>query len=168
MVPKAGDRLFVDTNVLLTATDESRPNHEMARRLIAESDRNGLHLAVSGQVLREYMVVATRPMDVNGMGLDPRDAIGNIEAFLGFVRLYDETEAASGKLRRLGLKHELQGKRFHDANIVATMSVHGIRALVTDNVRDFAAFDDIDALALTEAMASDQPAPLPALRDAPQ
>ena len=146
---------FIDTNVLMTATDESRPNHEMARRLIAESDHNGLHLAVSGQVLREYMVVATRPIDVNGMGLDPRDAIGNVEAFLRFVRLYDETEAAADMLRRLGLKHGLRGKRFHDANIVATMSVHGIRALVTDNVRDFAAFDDIDALALTEAMASD-------------
>lgn len=155
MVPKAGDRLFIDTNVLLTATDESRPNHEAARRLIAESDRNGLHLAVSGQVLREYMVVATRPIDVNGMGLDPRDAIGNVEAFLRFVRLYDETEAADSKLRRLGLEHGLRGKRFHDANIVATMSVHGIRALVTDNVRDFAAFEDIDALALTETMAAD-------------
>ena len=155
MVPKAGDRLFIDTNVLLTATDESRPNHEMARRLIAESDHNGLHLAVSGQVLREYMVVATRPIDVNGMGLDPHDAIGNVQAFLRFVRLYDETEAAADKLRRLGLEHGLRGKRFHDANIVATMSVHGIRALVTDNVRDFAAFEDIDALALTEAMTSD-------------
>ena len=155
MVPKAGDRLFIDTNVLLTATDESRPNHEAARRLIAESDRNGLHLAVSGQVLREYMVVATRPIDVNGMGLDPRDAIGNVEAFLRFVGLCDETEAAAVKLRRLGLKHGLRGKRFHDANIVATMSVHGIRALVTDNVRDFAAFEDIDVLALTETMAAD-------------
>ncbi|MYE11266.1 MAG: type II toxin-antitoxin system VapC family toxin [Gammaproteobacteria bacterium] len=155
MVPKAGDRLFIDTNVLLTATDESRPNHEMARRLITESDDNGLHLAVSGQVLREYMMVATRPIDVNGMGLEPRDAIGNVEAFLRFVGLYDETEAAAGRLRRFGLKHGLRGKRFHDANIVATMTVHGIRTLITDNVRDFAAFDDIDALPLTQAMAAD-------------
>ncbi|MDE0365878.1 MAG: type II toxin-antitoxin system VapC family toxin [Gammaproteobacteria bacterium] len=155
MVPKAGDRLFIDTNVLLTATDESRPNHEMARRLITESNRNGLHLAVSGQVLREYMVVATRPMDVNGLGLGPRDAIDNVEAFLRFVRLYDETEAAADKLRRLGLKHGLQGKRFHDANIVATMRVHGIRGLVTGNLRDFAAFEDVDAVALSDAVAAD-------------
>ena len=152
MVPKAGDLLFIDTNVLLTATDESRPNHAAARRLITESDRNGFHLAASGQILREYMVVATRPMDVNGMGLDPRDAIGNVKAFLRYVSLFDETQATARKLRRLGLKHGLQGKRFHDANIVATMSVHGIRSLVTDNVRDFAAFDDIDAVALCDAV----------------
>ena len=154
MVPKVGDVVFIDTNVLLTATEESRPNHEAARRLIAESDRSGMHLAVSGQILREYMVVATRPVDVNGLGLNPRDAIGNVEAFLGFLRLYDETEAVADKLRRLGLKHNLQGKRFHDANIVATMSVHGIRVLVTDNFKDFTVFDDIDALALSDAVAA--------------
>ena len=154
MVPKAGDVVFIDTNVLLTATDESRPNHEAARRLIAESGRNGMHLAVSGQVLREYVVVATRPVDVNGMGLNSRHAIGNVEAFLGFLRLCDETEAVADKLRRLGLKHNLQGKRFHDANIVATMSVHGIGVLVTDNLKDFAVFDDIDAVALSDAVAA--------------
>ncbi|MXW50684.1 MAG: type II toxin-antitoxin system VapC family toxin [Gammaproteobacteria bacterium] len=154
MVPKVGDVVFIDTNVLLTATEESRPNHEAAHRLIAESDRSGMHLAVSGQILREYMVVATRPVDVNGLGLNPRDAIGNVEAFLGFLRLYDETEAVADKLRRLGQKHGLQGKRFHDANIVATMSVHGIRVLVSDNFKDFAVFDDIDAVALSDAVAA--------------
>ena len=154
MVPKVGEVVFIDTNVLLTATDESRPNHVPARRLIAESDRSGWHFAVSGQVLREYVVVATRPVDVNGMGLNPRHAIGNVEAFLGFLRLCDETEAVADKLRRLGLKHNLQGKRFHDANIVATMLVHGIGVLVTDNLKDFTVFDDIDAVALSDAVAA--------------
>ena len=155
MAPKAGDLLFIDTNVLLSATDESRLNHEAARRLITQSGRDGLHLAVSGQILREYMVVATRPMNVNGLGLDTRDAIGNVNALLRYVRLYDETEATAEQLRRLGLKHDLHGKRFHDANIVATMSVHGIRALITDNLRDFASFDDIDAVALADATAAE-------------
>ena len=155
MVPKVGDLLFIDTNVLLTATDESRPHHDAARRLITQSDRHSLHPAVSGQILREYLVVATRPVSANGLGLDTRDAIRNVKAFLRYVRLYDETEATAARLRRLGLEHHLRGKRFHDANIAATMSVHGIRALVTDNVRDFASFADIDAVALADAMAAE-------------
>ena len=104
--------------------------------------------------MREYLVVATRPTAVNGLGLETRDAIGNVNAFLRHVRLYGETETTAAKLRQLGMKHDMQGKRFHDANIAATMSTHGIRVLVTDNLRDFAAFDDIDAVALAEAMAA--------------
>ena len=59
MAPRAGEILFVDTNVLLTATDELRPHHQAAQRLIAESGARGVHLAVSGQILREYLVDAT-------------------------------------------------------------------------------------------------------------
>ena len=150
MALKVGDLLFIDTNVLLTATDESRPNHEAARRLIAQSGRYGLHLAVSGQILREYLVVATRPVDANGLGLDSHDAIGNLGAFLRYIRLYEETEATADRLRQLGLTHDLRGKRYHDANIVATMLVHGIHALVTENSRDFAPFVNVETVAMMD------------------
>ena len=62
MVPVAGDILFVDTNVLLTTTDESRPQHGDAGRLLNEPGHHGLHLTASGRSLREYLVVATRPL----------------------------------------------------------------------------------------------------------
>ena len=45
MAPVAGDILFADTNVLLTATDESRPQHRSAGRLLSEAGARGLHLA---------------------------------------------------------------------------------------------------------------------------
>ena len=155
MVPKVGDLVFVDTNVLLTATDKSRPNHEAARRLIAESGSRGLHLAVSGQILREYLVVATRPVDANGLGLATRDAVANVKAFLRYVGMYEETGETANRLHRLGLTHHLRGKHFHDANIVATMSVHGIRSLVTYNVKDFECFSDIDVIAVADLVAAE-------------
>ena len=151
MVPAAGDILFVDTNVLLTATDESRPHHRDARRLLGESGFSGLHLAASGQVLREYLVVATRPLDANGLGLPVRDATANVSEFLRCIQLYDETEEVAGRLRQLGLTYGLHGKRLHDANIVATMSTHGIRALITENPGDFALFDEIDLVTVADA-----------------
>ena len=42
----------------------------------------------------------------------------------------------------------LRGKRFHGANIVATMAAHGIRTLVTENEDDFTAFDEIETVTI--------------------
>ena len=150
MALPVGDILFVDTNVLLTATDESRLQHWHATQLLGRSGRHDLRLAGSGQILREYLVVATRPVDVNGLGLDVRDATANVNEFLRRLDLYDETETVSERLCRLARIHDLRGKRIHDANIVATMMTHGIRALVTQNPEDFAPFDEIAIVDMTE------------------
>ena len=143
-----GEVVFVDTNVLLSATDESRAHHREALRLIAESGARGVHLAASGQILREYLVVATRPVEVNGLGLAVADATANLQQFLRYLHTYDESEAVASRLRDLGLGHGLRGKRFHDANIVATMAAHGIRTLVTQNEDDFTAFDEIETVTI--------------------
>ena len=65
--------------------------------------------------------------------------------FLRYIHLYDETVEVARRLRQLALTYGLHGKRLHDANIVATMSIHGIHALVTQNPGDFAPFDEIDS-----------------------
>lgn len=153
MALPAGEILFVDTNVLLTATDESRSKHREAQRLLAGSGHRGLHLAASGQILREYLVVATRPLDVNGLGLGMRDAATNVSEFLRCTHLYDETEVVARRLRELCVRHDLHGKRIHDANVVATMTAHGIRVLVTQNSDDFAAFQEIEVVDPSEVAA---------------
>ena len=147
-----GDTLFVDTNVLLIATDESRSLHREALQLLAGSVTPDLSLAISGQVVREYLVVATRPVDVNGLGLSTEVAVGNVNEFLGSLSICRETEDVSGRLRQLALTHKLSGKRLHDANIVATMEAHGISALVTQNPDDFAPFEDVAILSITYAV----------------
>lgn len=152
MAPTVDDTLFLDTNVLLTATDASRPQHRDAMRLLAESDRLGLRLAASGRILREYMVVASRPVDANGLGLNVRDSVANVNEFLRRIHLYEETEEVAWRLRQLALTYGLRGKRFHDANIIAAMAAHGIRVLVTQNTEDFAPFDEIDLVAVTDVV----------------
>ena len=148
MVPTAGEVVFVDTNVLLSATDQARPHHREAYRLIAESGSRGLHLAASGQILREYLVVATRPPEVNGLGLAVADATANLGQFLRHLHTYEETDAVASRLRDLGVGLGLSGKRFHDANIVATMATHGIHTLVTENGDDFTPFDEIETVSI--------------------
>ena len=148
----ADDILFVDTNVLLTATDESRQFHSAALKPLSGAISLDKRLAASGQVVREYLVVATRPIESNGLGLSPADADANVNEFLRHLELYDETEAVSKRLRQLVTAHNLHGKRLHDANIVATMAVHGIYAMLTQNGADFAPFDDITSVAIPDVI----------------
>ena len=148
---KAGEIVFLDTNVLLTATDESRPAHADANLIFRSGPQNGRHLGISGQVIREYLVVATRPLDVNGLGLDIDTAIGNIDAIRERTVFFEETEPVASHLLSLARTHALTGKCLHDAGVAATMSVHNISILVTDNSGDFAPFRDIHTVSIADA-----------------
>ncbi len=134
---------FLDTSVLLTATDRSRSHHAAASHLLEESAAGRTRIAVNGQVFREYLVVATREADQNGLGLCASDALDNVAEFRRIALFLDETGRVSAALCELARTHGLTGKRIHDANIVATMGVHGVSILVTDNTSDFAGFPGI-------------------------
>ena len=146
----SGDILFLDTNILLSATDESRSNHRLARWVISSSHHYGVHLAISGQIEREYLVVATRRSDANGLGLDPEDACRNIHAMRRRMVLFEEVEPVAGKLTLLTRKHALRGVRIHDANVVVTMVTHGISKLVTENEGDFSMYPEIQTVNLPD------------------
>lgn len=145
-----GEILFLDTNVLLTATDVLRPSHLEAQRIFSKAGQQGFHLAVSGQVLREYLAVATRPVEANGLGLTVPDAVANVERFLEFANLFEETEAVALRLRELAKNFDIRGPRIHDANIVATMQVHRIPVLVTQNSKDFIGFGGIKTVTIDD------------------
>ena len=142
--------LFVDTNVLLTASDVLRPSHLEAQRIFSKASQQGFHLALSGQVLREYLAVATRPVEANGLGLTVPDAVANVERFLEFTNLFEETEEVALRLRELAKDLDVRGPRIHDANIVATMLAHRIPLLVTQNSSDFIGFEGIKTLAIED------------------
>lgn len=144
--------LFLDTNVLLTATDESREHHDISRRLIDSAGATGIVLAVSGQIFREYLVVATRPVKVNGLGLHPSEARHNVYAFMSKMSIREETAVTAETLIKLVERYDLKGKRIHDAGVVATMISGGVRNLITQNIYDFSIFADIDAVDIPTAV----------------
>lgn len=152
MEAAVGETLFLDTNVLLHATDGLRPFHEEARRIIAGAGTSGFHLAVSGQVLREYLAVATRPANSNGLGLEAPVAVRNVERFSEFTIFLDEAESVAQHLRELVRKLRVSGKRIHDANIAATMLAHHIRFLITEDSAGFAQFGGIETLSIRQAV----------------
>lgn len=137
-------RYFVDTNVLLAASDQSREKHVEAVKFLESGLSGERRLFTNGQVFREYLVVATRPLENNGFGLNPKDALMNIEAFGTCIQLIGEGQAVAQQLQRLVKKYNLKGKRIHDANLVATMRENGLKSLKTFNQDDFAIFEGIE------------------------
>lgn len=106
--------------------------------------RGERRLFTNGQVFREYLVVATRPLKNNGFGLSPNDALSNIQAFGTCIQLLNESPAVARKLQQLVADDTLKGKRIHDANIVATMQANGLTRLKTYNPSDFMTFEGIE------------------------
>ncbi len=141
--------VVVDTNILLAATDRARSAHRAATRFLNEDERR---LALTPQIVREYLAVATRPVDVNGLGLAMPDALANLEMLLQDMQLLAEDAATTATLVDLIGRGLAEGKQVHDANVVAVAFAHRADAIVTDNARHFARFANLIAVEnLTDA-----------------
>ncbi|MGH3265068.1 MAG: type II toxin-antitoxin system VapC family toxin [Trebonia sp.] len=135
------DRIMLDTNVLLAATDEGRAEHHDALTIFNEWAAGQVTLCTSGQILREYLAVATRPAERNGLGLKPAVALSNVRAIRDRTAFLAEDARVTDRLHGLLADVECGGKQVHDANVVATMLTHGVGMVVTMNVGDFARFE---------------------------
>jgi len=130
------ERLFVDTTVLVYAAIASAPWHAESRRLLGDLRRAGTETFVSRQVLREYLAVLTRPQTYAVL-LPAAEAVNDIHDFEQRFQIAEDGPAVTLRLLQLLEEVEVGGKQIHDANIVATMLVHGIGTVVTHNVGDF-------------------------------
>ena len=135
------ESILVDTNVLLTATTPSRPFHREALAVLNEWPTQGARLCAPGQVLREYLVVATRPAENNGLALEPAQALANVSTLRKRLRLLEETARVSERLLQLVQEFGCRSKQIHDANLVAAALTHDVGRIVTANARDFRRFE---------------------------
>ena len=148
MATMAGERLFCDTNVLLSAVDKKRALHRQALHVLDALPNQGVELCLNGQVIREFLVVSTRPIEVNGLGLTPQEAVGNADAIVDRCTILEENRDVAARLRQLVRAAGCAGKQIHDANIVATMQAHGVTHMLTDNLADFRRFSGLDVVDL--------------------
>lgn len=128
--------LFVDTNILVYANVAGAPMHERALSAINKAFLSGRPLWLSRQVLREFIVVHTRPQTF----VHPitSEVLGERLRYLEQrFQVADDTADVTHALIRLIRNFRVGGKQVHDANIVATMQVYGIPAILTHNIKDF-------------------------------
>jgi predicted nucleic acid-binding protein len=142
MATTSVSRLFVDTNVLIYATDPVSPWHPIALTSLQEARRNAAELCVSPQIIREYVAAATRAA-LTGGGSATAGILNNMHTFRTDFTVLDDTPRVLDQLAYLISTVAVAGKQVHDANIVATMLSHGVHHLLTHNTADFVRFGQL-------------------------
>lgn len=155
---KVADRIFIDTNVLIYAHVAESPRHKFALAALKHLYETGVESCISGQVLREFLVTLTRPKVFTNPP-SRQTVVERTRHLAHHFHVVEEGQAVTVKLLELMDGFEIAGKQVHDANIVATMLVHGITQVLTQNIADFTRFSSlITVMPLTLWEASQDPA----------
>lgn len=145
MATMVADPVFLDTNVLVYVSRPTAPEHAVTRRLLGQLEADGRALWISQQALREYLSVVTRPQ-TTAPALPVTIALADVRRFQASFDIADDSSAVLDRLLQLLTTHPVTGKQVHDANLVATMIVHGVYRLLTFNTADFQRFADVITL----------------------
>jgi len=136
------DALLVDTNVLLYAASPRSPFHAPASGALVRHRAAGRPLWISTQIVREFLVVMCNSK-LTTPALLPEQAALAVRYLLRRFRVAEDTTEVSRALSRLLMLLPPGARRIHDANIVATCQLCGIRAILTHNPGDFAPFASV-------------------------
>ena len=131
----------VDTNILVHSSATASPDHARARAALgrlAASDP----IAVSRQILREFLSATTRPQSW-AKAATLAEATRNTGAFIQRFAVLEDGPAVWDEFMKLSRSFAFGGKQVHDATIVATMLAHGETRLLTFNEADFRRFGSL-------------------------
>jgi predicted nucleic acid-binding protein len=139
-------RYLVDTNVSLRWSDKNHPCHAECVDAVDRIIALGGVPYTCAQVLIEHWAVATRPISVNGFGMESETARSHIAQLRQvFVHLPEPPDIADLWLDIVTENH-VMGKQAHDARLVALMLAHGVTNLLTLNPSDFTRYQRIRAV----------------------
>jgi predicted nucleic acid-binding protein len=139
MTTGVADPIFLDTNILVHASAAGSPLHQTALQAVQGLSSAGTEVWISRQVIREYLATLTRPQRFSS----PQPIatlIADVQYHQRLFRIAEDGPDVTARLLVLIQRIATGGKQIHDANIVATMLVHGVPRLLTHNVADFTRF----------------------------
>jgi predicted nucleic acid-binding protein len=141
-MPTTDNPVFIDTNILVYANLALSPFHSQAMERLQAMEEQGIELWISRQTLREYLAAMTRRGDLTGE-IPVSSLIEDVQYYSNRFQLAEDNFQVTQRLLTLMAEISIGGKQVHDANIVATMLVYGIRQLLTHNTGDFARFSEL-------------------------
>ena len=138
---------LVDTNFLLRLAQSTSSLQQYARNAYSTLRAQGEVLTIVPQNIFEFWVVATRPVNVNGIGLSIDLASQSLAQMKQLFALQPDIPEILTSWEQLVIKYQVRGKQAHDTRLVAAMLVHQIPCLLTFNTADFKRFAEITAIA---------------------
>ena len=137
---------FLDSNLPLRWADRRSALRPTVVAAIRALRGRGEATVFSGQVVVEFWAVATRPLDVNGLGLTPQRTRQLVDRLEVLGTMLPDPPDLFPRWLDLVTTHQVSGKKVHDARLVAFMLGHGIGRILTFNVADFARYPGIVAI----------------------
>ncbi len=135
--------VLVDTNILCRIADPHHPQNAAAAESVKRLLSTGETLLVVPQNIYEFWVVATRPIENNGLGMSTSDAKTKLDELLIVLEMLPEIPAIFPEWQRLVAELDCKGKPAHDAHLFAAMIVHDVKEILTFNIRDFIRYPGI-------------------------
>ena len=140
MATMAAESAFIDTNVLVYASQRTSAYHQRGIVCLRVAAQGGQELWISRQILREYLATVSRPQR-DHPALPMHEAMADVERFERDFNIAEDGPGVFARLRCLLASVPTAGKQVHDANIAATMLGHGLTRLLTFNAADFRRFE---------------------------
>ncbi len=139
--------ILLDSNILIRFVVKSDVNYPIVRAAVSKLLKQGDKLAYISQTVAEAWVVLTRPVTARG----------------GFGLSYDEAKACRNRLERAFVlmedgpqvfqnwkqlvdQYQIVGVNAHEARLVATMQMHGVKRILTFNESDFKRYQHLEVL----------------------
>jgi predicted nucleic acid-binding protein len=135
--------VLLDTNILTRLADSKSTQSAVAAASVSVLLNRGDDVHIVPQNLYEFWTVATRPLTANGLGMTPVQAKLQIDAVRLAATLLPDNAAITDEWERIVVRHDVRGKVAHDARLVAAMTVHGVKSLLTFNGADFVRYPGI-------------------------
>lgn len=139
-------KILVDTNLIVRFSDPADQQHPIAIRSLELLAQQGHELRLVPQIIYEYWVVATRPIENNGLGFSVEQLDVCLKDIVALFPLLHDERLIFRNWMQLVLKYNVRGKRSHDVRIIAAMQRHTITHLLTFNDQDFSSFTGISVL----------------------
>ncbi len=129
------NKIFLDTNVLVSAIDTTRTNHKKAIKLIEKIKNKEYQAFISTQIIGEFYVSLTRSVGGIGAPLSPNEARKEIEEMLSseIFTVLPITEIILRNSLILSAEKGIKEVKFWDVVIIATMLENEIPILYTEN-----------------------------------
>ena len=135
--------MLVDTSALLPTLQPLHPQREIVRSAIKALTARGRELHIVPQNLVELWVVATRPVEHNGLGMPSSSVAVELARLKSMFLLLPETPSIYPICEALVTRHQVSGKPSHDARLVAAMQVHNLTAILTFDKTGFSRYPGI-------------------------
>ena len=138
--------MLVDTSVLARTLQPHHSLYALTDRAIERLLAQGRELHIVAQNLIELWVVATRPLEQNGLGMTPAAAAGELARIKSMFEFLPETPAIYPIWEGLVTQHNVSGKPAHDARLVAAMQAHGLASILTFDAGGFSRYAGIEVV----------------------